>query len=264
MFGGITGKTVSVGHRHNFTFRRLITCSGCGHSLIGERQKGHVYYRCQVKNCPMKCVREGAVEAVLEHALRKLELTKDELRLYVETLDTLAKEERVTETKARGALQLRLDSLAKRLERLTDALLDQIVDEDTYESKRQSLVLERNELEEKPRSLDENPTASLDAVRRYLELAREAWLSYEAGESAQRRELVRELTSNRTANPNRIVVELSNPYQLIADRPRVSTGCPSRDTDRTLKCIRDFIQSLVSAIRNDSDTQDSSLRFQAS
>src|SRR5947208_183592 len=31
---------------HDFVFRRLLRCKSCGYSLIGERQKGHAYYRC--------------------------------------------------------------------------------------------------------------------------------------------------------------------------------------------------------------------------
>jgi site-specific DNA recombinase len=38
--------------KHDFLLRRLFTCKLCGYSLIGEMQKGHVYYRCHSKDCP--------------------------------------------------------------------------------------------------------------------------------------------------------------------------------------------------------------------
>src|SRR6266851_5953037 len=58
----LKGKTNAKGWRHDFLFRRLLTCATCGRSLIGEIQKGHVYYRCQTKGCPVTCVREDSVE----------------------------------------------------------------------------------------------------------------------------------------------------------------------------------------------------------
>lgn len=42
---------------HDFLFRKFITCRSCGYHLIGERQKGHVYYRCHTKDCPITTTR---------------------------------------------------------------------------------------------------------------------------------------------------------------------------------------------------------------
>lgn len=40
---------------HDFTLRGLFRCALCNRHLIGELQRGHVYYRCQSKNCPTRC-----------------------------------------------------------------------------------------------------------------------------------------------------------------------------------------------------------------
>lgn len=42
-----SGKKVKKFTRHNHLFRGLFRCQHCGHALIGELQKGNVYYRCQ-------------------------------------------------------------------------------------------------------------------------------------------------------------------------------------------------------------------------
>lgn len=36
---------------HCFLYRRLVKCKACRRSLTGERQKGHVYYRCHERAC---------------------------------------------------------------------------------------------------------------------------------------------------------------------------------------------------------------------
>jgi DNA invertase Pin-like site-specific DNA recombinase len=40
------GKANTKAIKHDFLFRRLIACVQCEYHLIGERQKGHTYYRC--------------------------------------------------------------------------------------------------------------------------------------------------------------------------------------------------------------------------
>lgn len=52
---GKSGKKVT---RHNHTYRGLFQCGTCGKSMVPERQKTFVYYRCHVKDCPTNIVRE--------------------------------------------------------------------------------------------------------------------------------------------------------------------------------------------------------------
>lgn len=51
--------------RHLFTYRRLVRCT-CGRFLIGERRKGHTYYRCH--GCKGVCVREEALNRSVQDA----------------------------------------------------------------------------------------------------------------------------------------------------------------------------------------------------
>ena len=65
--------------KHDFIFRRLLSCAQCTHALVGERQKGHVYYRCHSRECPMTGIREEAVEQRITEVLSPLSLTPEEL-----------------------------------------------------------------------------------------------------------------------------------------------------------------------------------------
>ena len=69
---------------HEFPFRRLIKCTGCGYSLIGELKKGRVYYRCHTKDCPTTSIREDAIESVVTTELAKLAFNVEE-RAYLTT-----------------------------------------------------------------------------------------------------------------------------------------------------------------------------------
>ena len=68
---------------------RMFQSQHCGHSLIGELQKGRVYYRCQTADCVTKTIREDRVHEVIEALLRGLILTPDDLAIARERLPTL-------------------------------------------------------------------------------------------------------------------------------------------------------------------------------
>jgi hypothetical protein len=42
----LAGKRVDRSKTYVSTYSRIVRCGSCGYSLIAERQKGHVYYRC--------------------------------------------------------------------------------------------------------------------------------------------------------------------------------------------------------------------------
>src|SRR5262249_49242253 len=72
----LSGKTRKRVHRNIFRYRRMFRCAECGYSLIGELQKGHVYYRCHTMTCPMTSVREEILEAAVVGAYSTLELSE--------------------------------------------------------------------------------------------------------------------------------------------------------------------------------------------
>ena len=68
----LTGKTVTRVFKHDFIYRRRITCIICTHHLIGETQKGHVYYRCHGDACGGTVLREEVVEDIVLKSLKLL------------------------------------------------------------------------------------------------------------------------------------------------------------------------------------------------
>lgn len=62
-------------HRHEFLFRGLFTCGICGWVLLGEHQKGHVYYRCHTPHKPGTCIREENLAAAIEQIFRQMKHT---------------------------------------------------------------------------------------------------------------------------------------------------------------------------------------------
>lgn len=237
---------------HAFVFRRMIRCSTCHYALVGERQKGHVYYRCHTRACPSVCLRENRVEEALESTLAEVALTPDEaagLRELAHTDETTWQKRREDMMRA---TRLSLEGVEARLSRLLDAYLTSAVEAPLFEEKKRSLLMERKALEERLRELEKNADLAAQVLP-YLELAESLLLSYETAIPEEKRTLVRKLTSNLTVEGKNVVVALRSPFREIANRERVFYCGPSRGTPRTelpnLRQLLDVIMNYVSVER---------------
>ena len=76
----LSGRKYVATTRHDFVFSRLVKCAGCGRSLIGEQQKGHVYYRCHSLPCRGTSLAEHHVQTELRTLLSFLTLDDGEVR----------------------------------------------------------------------------------------------------------------------------------------------------------------------------------------
>ncbi len=121
-----SGRQTKKETRHNHVYRKLITCGHCGRSLIGEWQKGRVYYRCHTSGCPTTSIREDIFEAAVAAELQGLELSRGDEKRYTTAMRKWLNARTVEDDKR--ALVLQLSNVKGRMDQLTDALLDQLID----------------------------------------------------------------------------------------------------------------------------------------
>ncbi|MCB1385900.1 MAG: hypothetical protein KDJ80_08150 [Nitratireductor sp.] len=124
------------------------------------------------------------------------------------------------------------DEVQTALPRTTDALLDELIDKDTFNSRKQSLELERLRLEEaleKQAARQPEP----DRVRQFLELTKSLKTLFISAIAAERRELVRWATSNCLVEMKNVCVEPANWLVVVEDAVRVFGGDPHRPTPRS-------------------------------
>jgi site-specific DNA recombinase len=243
----LDGKLAARPEKHDFLFRRTLRCKGCGYALIGERQKGHIYYRCHTQSCPTTSVREKSVEEKLSPLLITLRLDPEErayLKQKIESLKTTWKDEAVTQRKA---LELQLGQLAARRARLADALVDGLLDRELFEERKEALFSEKKMLEEKLAALDQPGMTGPQKLADFLERLDSADSLYQSGEPAEKRELVASLTSNWLVEGRNIEFTPLPEVQLVAERAKNSYGGVKRDTSRTLDRLVRKLTKLLAA-----------------
>jgi DNA invertase Pin-like site-specific DNA recombinase len=238
----LRGKTNTRTVKHGFLFRRLLACARCGYSLVGERQKGHAYYRCHGRSCPVTCVREETVDAAVRQALSLLSFSEEEKAYFRERLVSMKADWGKQQEDQSKALSLHLDQLQDRLNRLTDAFLDGVIDKALFEQRKTALLLERKGVEENLAAAKANTRSLPDRLAEFLELAGSALLGYEMGLAEEKRELLGIVTSNRQMDGKDLAVKLSIPFSEVANRLETMNGAPHRDIPRTLD---DLFQRLV-------------------
>ena len=117
----LSGKRVDRVNSHVFTYSRIARCATCNYSLIAERRKGHVYYRCHNRPfktpaiCPPTSVREEAIDDAVVRALSAVQLSDDELQAaqtYLMDRRKAFDEERAAMT---HALTLQRDQVRNRI-----------------------------------------------------------------------------------------------------------------------------------------------------
>ena len=233
----LRGRRVPRLLKHDFVFRRLVRCHGCGFNLIAELQRGHVYYRCHTRDCVRCTFREEEIDRTVAEALRPLALDEQE-REYARSWITAARLDK-TNRQANELENCRqaLAQIRERLSRLADAYIDGVFDQRILEEKRASLLFEEAGLKKRMADIEAGRSDSLARLEKFLEHTKAASTLYDLALPPEKRDFVKKLTSNIGVSGENIVITLNNEANVIANRPIVSSGSPRRGAHRTWEGI---------------------------
>jgi site-specific DNA recombinase len=239
----LRGKTVDRVVRHSFLFSRLVRCASCHYSLIGERRKGHTYYRCHNRPfksppvCPRTFIKEEQLENAVQSILERLTLSKAEVDYFREWIAEFRLHAGVKREEEKRAATLQLEAIRTRKSRLTDLLIDGSVEQTLFDEKQKSLVWEESQLKQKVARLDAGCDNALKEIENTVGLAKDASLLYKQANLERKRELLRILLSDLTAKGQNISAALTIPFTMIAESANTSCGGPYRRTCRTMDNI---------------------------
>ena len=201
-----SGRKVKKFTRHNHVYRGLIHCQHCGLALIGEFQKKRVYYRCHTVGCPLKTLREDRIDEAITKTLGALTLSPENLTAAKKNLPFLLQSE--AEQQEQAARKLQADQAAARLDRLTDLLLDGMIEKEAYQAKKEALLIEQQRLVEEHACAAEN-TVTAFRLRKFLELTTNLARLYQIAAKPEKRRIVEWATSNRIASQEGLCFEPS-------------------------------------------------------
>ncbi len=229
------GKSGKKTTKHNHTYRGLFRCGHCNAAMTPELQKARVYYRCQTRECPTKTVREDSIEQSVKTTLSRVRLKEADVASLAKVFSEWCAA-RVEEDEGK-TIALQISNTAHKLESLTDALIDRLIDQEVYNQRKQKLLMEQNRLEEEAEKAAQK-RCDLNRIQKFLELIKNLAVTYIFANPAEKRELLISTTSNRIVSGKNVYLEPAD--WLIRTETALSGlfGDPYRPTSRTLPKLR--------------------------
>lgn len=232
----LSGRQYPRIEKHQFTFRRLVKCAGCSRSLTGERQKGHVYYRCHDRGCKGVSVNEDTVDGIVGHELAALSFEGRDLGDMRDLFREQVELEEIRQGRGEDKINCDIALNEQRITRLTDALIDGTIDKSTYEERKCDLLGRRKTLQDRLQS-GEDSTFWRDVLQKF-ELGLTAYSSYFRGNDAEKRETVQLVSSNLLVRGKEPYFTMHFPFEEIRNWSKSSSCEPDGNAVRTLDLAR--------------------------
>jgi site-specific DNA recombinase len=274
----LRSKSVPKSWKNRFLLRQMVKCGHCGRrTLTGELQKGTLYYRCHSHSCRGTSWRGDVLEGVVLDHIRRIRLLaegqrdeRDEISNTEPThpprgrgdggtkittmsalgdisdlramVDDVCKQQTGEAERFKHSRQLRLQQIDDRVARLTDLLIDEVIDRAIYNERKEQLLIDRKGiLEEIGRAHGRSPLASLfdEFERNNTKL-----LHYELMTDDEKRELIDIVCSNFSVCGNNSTFTLRSPYREMSELNSFQFGAPNRNEVRTRK-IFDVLKKIA-------------------
>lgn len=230
----LRGKTYRRVHKHSFVFRRLLRCALCGYTLIGERQKGHVYYRCHTRGCPVTGVRDETVEQEIAGLFSASQLSQEEVEEIKAAVPTVLAKQMGRRDEMLSALEMQLASVKTRKDRLVDIYVDNLLEKTVFEERHRGLIEEELRLKEDANGLRSGKTHQQEIIDAILELAGSLYTAFISSDDEEKRALVKKVTSNQVLGPEKLKITLLSPFRELANRHGVPHSAPQLIEPRTI------------------------------
>lgn len=242
----LDGKVFPRGSKPEFAFRRMIRCVACPRTLTGEVQRGHTYYRCHSRTCRGVSLSGADIEQVALSHLGLLQFDEREMEDLRDMLAERTDRDRDAEAARLAHIERDLSNIAARMDRLTDAMVDGLIDKDAFNHRKASLIEERQRLNERRQAGD--PAVFWTRMAERFERANTALQNYLSATDAEKRELLISLGSNLFANGKDVDFSMESPFSDIQKWRAHINGGPAHARVRTCPQRRNALGTLMKIV----------------
>ena len=229
-----SGKSGPKVTKHNHAYQGLFRCGLCDAPMVPELQKGHVYYRCKTRDCRTKTVREECLTDAARSFLKSVQLTEANFAEAMRQIESWAAQP--VDDGVEKTLALKTASLADRKNRLTDALIDGLIDREAHSERVKAFAIEAEALRLERKNCADR-AAQAETLRSLAELAKDLCLSHDLAFGQDKRRIIEWASPNRTVIEKDVYLEPYNWLEVMKNDLGVLCGAPARDRDRTFSAV---------------------------
>ena len=234
----IRSKPRRVREGHNFPFCGLFHCT-CGSMISAQWAKGHGglyrYYRCTRKTgiCYEPYAQEKLVIDQCLEAVKPLAISTEEANFVRALIDKKSEKDGQALETASAEMTDKISLVQKKLNKLTRAFLDEVIDEESYQAAKAGLVLEKTTLKQQKEQLHKTRSSSWnEPVKEVINTMELAGKSQTTKSPQELSLVVHKVGTNRLLSRKTVTFSFSEPYDLIpsllASRPvTMTTTSPS-------------------------------------
>ena len=198
-------------------FKGMIKCKNCNCTITPEIKKGkYVYLRPKPKgDCNCKTINENVANKLVEDIFKSIELPEEVLELYLEKL-----QQRFNTQQQEESLQLKLKkqdllNAQKRYDRLVDVYLDNAIDKETYDRKKEELTREISRLENQINNFNNNSEEVYISMKCLLEVASRLNELYASSEIDRKRKILKTVFPNFWLDGRKLLCEMKKPFEEL-------------------------------------------------
>ena len=244
----MSGKANARVAKHDFIFRRMLNCE-CGYKLVGERQKGHVYYRCHTKSCETKSMRESKVSQLIMNFLATINLSDKEKSILFDLVSKNQEQFAIRRKEILKSINLQLGVMKNKLEKITNLLIKDLLSEDQYSIEKQKILSKERELLGQRNKVSSEKSHIYQKMQNFLELANSLEKTYELGSLSEKRELLKIVTSNLQVKAQKLLISTQSPFDILLNRDiKLSCG-DTKPTPRTFSQNIAYQHEMTSPIK---------------
>ena len=198
-------------------FKGMIKCKNCNCTITPEIKKGkYVYLRPKPRgDCTCKTISENVANKLVENVFKSMQIPEDVLELYLEKL-----QQRFNIQQQEENLQLKLKkqdlmNAQKRYDRLVDVYLDNAIDKETYERKKEDLTREISRLENQIANFNNNSEEVCISMKRLLEVVSRMNELYASSEIDRKRKILKLVFPNFWLDGQNLLYNIKKPFEEL-------------------------------------------------
>jgi len=220
--------------KKEFLFLNFARCGECGYCITADRKikksgREYVYYFCTRKSKIQKCqqnhfLREENLTEQVKENCQKVSLSDDWREKYLERINLWEKENSQSSNLFAQNLKTELSAIKIKIDRLMDGYLEGGFELAEFQEKKNKLMAEKKDIEEKLSDFERKGNHWLELVRNWILEANQAKNLVLSENFSEMKNFLKTIGSNRRLAAGKLAIDFKNPWNYLAEMPAETRG----------------------------------------
>ena len=252
--------------KHSYAFKHFIRCGECGASITAEqknkrRKNGSLnqrsYYRCthnlKAYDCRQPTIREEDLEKQFSEILASIKISNTFVTWARKWFSEENEEASIKEMSVRKAQTKKLNDIDNQLNKLLDLKLKELIDDETYKSKKNFLTSEKLSIQRNMESDIYSQDYRRNKVIEMFDFCREAQDLFDKGDFKQKQIVLKALGSRFYLKDKKLTVDLADGFKYIKEAKNIGLFVDDRFATLDIQAHPNKKSSEEALIKNGGD-----------